>query len=121
LESVQPILLPSTVTGSCYRRDTGQWHFTPCLRRSVSLSLTRSEGDTGAVTLIQRFGSALNLNIHFHMLCLDGAFLTGTDPPVFRRIAPPTRQELQALVERIADRIGRALERRGLIERDCEN
>src|SRR5690606_4574021 len=29
--------------------------------------------------------------------------------------------ELQALVERIAERIGRALERRGLIERDCEN
>jgi hypothetical protein len=27
---------------------------------------------TGAVTLIQRFGSALNLNIHFHMLFLDG-------------------------------------------------
>src|SRR5690606_6168677 len=83
--------------------------------------LTRSDGDTGAVTLIQRFGSALNLNIHFHMLCLDGAFLTGTAPPVFRRIAPPTRRELQALVERIAQRIGRALERRGLIERDCEN
>src|SRR5690606_25148327 len=62
--------------------------------------LTRSDGDTGAVTLIQRFGSALNLNIHFHMLCLDGAFLTGTGPPVFRRIAPPTRRELQALVER---------------------
>ena len=83
--------------------------------------LTRSGGDTGAVTLIQRFGSALNLNIHFHMLCLDGAFLNGTDPAVFRRIAPPSRQELQALVERIAERIGRALERRGLIERDCEN
>jgi hypothetical protein len=27
----------------------------------------------GAVTLIQRFGSALNLNIHFHMLFLEGA------------------------------------------------
>ena len=27
---------------------------------------------TGAVTLIQRFGSALNLNIHFHILFLDG-------------------------------------------------
>jgi len=30
--------------------------------------LTRPRGQTGAVTLIQRFGSALNLNIHFHML-----------------------------------------------------
>ncbi len=29
--------------------------------------LTRATGQTGAVTLIQRFGSALNLNIHFHM------------------------------------------------------
>jgi len=28
---------------------------------------------TGAVTLIQRFGSALNFSIHFHMLVLDGA------------------------------------------------
>jgi hypothetical protein len=25
---------------------------------------------TGAITLIQRFGGALNLNIHFHMLFL---------------------------------------------------
>ena len=31
-----------------------------------------AEAQAGAVTLIQRFGSALNLNIHFHMLFLDG-------------------------------------------------
>jgi hypothetical protein len=35
--------------------------------------VTRSKGHTGAVTLIQRFGSALNLNIHFHMIFLDGS------------------------------------------------
>ena len=28
-----------------------------------------------AVTLIQRFGGALNANIHFHMLFLDGAYI----------------------------------------------
>jgi hypothetical protein len=28
----------------------------------------RQTAQTGAVTLLQRFGSALNLNIHFHML-----------------------------------------------------
>jgi hypothetical protein len=38
--------------------------------------LTRSKARTGAVTLIQRFGSALNLNIHFHMLFLDGVYLS---------------------------------------------
>jgi hypothetical protein len=83
--------------------------------------LTRTTGATGAVTLIQRFGSALNLNVHFHMLFLDGAYLTGTKPPVFRRIAAPSEKELKAAVRRIAERIGRALERRGLLVRDCEN
>jgi hypothetical protein len=34
--------------------------------------LRLKDGATGAVTLIQCFGSALNLNIHFHILFLDG-------------------------------------------------
>jgi ribosomal protein S27E len=82
--------------------------------------LTRASGVTGAVTLIQRFGSALNLNIHFHMLALDGAYLVGTEPAVFRRIEAPTEAQLQALLERMAERIGRALERQGLLARDAE-
>ena len=73
------------------------------------------------VQYIQRFGSALNLNIHFHALFLDGAYLTETRPPVFRRIAAPSEKELQALVQRIAERISRALERNGVLVRDCEN
>ena len=36
---------------------------------------SRKRAQSGAVTLIQRFGSALNLNIHFHMLFLDGAYI----------------------------------------------
>ena len=55
------------------------------------------------------------------MLFFDGAYLTGTKPPVFRRIGAPSAKELQALVEQIAKRIGRALERKGLLVRDCEN
>ena len=35
---------------------------------------TKAKAQTGSVTLIQRFGSALNLNIHFHMLILDGVY-----------------------------------------------
>jgi hypothetical protein len=85
------------------------------------MQLTRASGATGAVTLIQRFGSALNLNIHLHMLVLDGAYLVGTEPPVFRRIESPRQDELQALVERLAERIGRALERQGLLARDADS
>jgi len=62
------------------------------------LLATDAQALTGAVTLIQRFGSALNLNIHFHMLFLDGAYLADTSPPVFRCVAPPSERELQVLV-----------------------
>ena len=41
------------------------------------------EADSGAVTLIQRFGSAANLNIHLHCLVLlcTGAALTARNSP----------------------------------------
>ncbi len=45
----------------------------------------------------------------------------GADPPVFRHVATSGTAELQALVQQIAERIGRMLEKRGLIERDAEN
>ena len=89
------------VLGIVYRAISGS-----NLRKAL---LTQATGETGAVTLVQRFGSALNLNIHFHMLFLDGAYLAGTHPPVFRRIGAPDAKELQALVERIAERIGRGV------------
>jgi ribosomal protein S27E len=84
--------------------------------------LTRDTGHPGAVTLIQRFGSALNLNIHFHMIFLDGVYLPVEGAaPVFRHVPAPTGAELQELVQRIAAHIGKVLEQRGLIERDMES
>ena len=56
---------------------------------------TRHAAKTGAVTLIQRFGSALNLNIHFHMLFLDGVYVVNGERPVFRRLPAPTSQALE--------------------------
>ncbi len=38
---------------------------------------TRKVGHTGAVTLAQRFGGALNANAHFHMRFLDGVYVDG--------------------------------------------
>jgi hypothetical protein len=75
-----------------------------------------------ALTLVQRFGSSLNLNVHFHMLFLDGVYVAdGPNPPVFRHVAEPGAKDLQGLVERIAERIGALLEKRGIIERDSES
>lgn len=39
--------------------------------------LTRASALSGAVTLIQRFAGALNLNVHFHLLVLDGVYRPG--------------------------------------------
>ena len=40
-------------------------------RRARDYGITR--GQCGAVTFIQRFGSALNLTPHFHMLVFEGS------------------------------------------------
>jgi hypothetical protein len=84
--------------------------------------LTRASGVTGAVTLIQRFGSALNLNVHFHLLVLDGVYRReGEGKLRFVPVPAPSTEELKRLVQRTAERIGRSLERSGLITRDVEN
>jgi ribosomal protein S27E len=97
--------------------------------RTIATHLTHKAGftnpmvQTGAVTLIQRFGSALNLNIHFHMLFLDGVYTGGSNrlPVRFRRVKAPTRDELTRLTYTIAYRVARYLERQGLLERDTGN
>jgi hypothetical protein len=90
------------------------------LAKQAGFTATRAR--TGAVTLIQRFGSALNLNLHFHMLFLDGVYVERPDGSLtFRWVKAPTSAELSALAEHIASRVGRFLERRGLLERDREN
>ena len=73
------------------------------------------------MTLIQRFGSALNLNIHFHLLVLDGVYVRSNDRLEFRRVPPPTKAELDQLLKTITRRVGRHLERRGWLTRDAES
>ena len=97
------------------------------LRRKAGY--TKATAQTGAVTLIQRFGSAgkakiavcrrqeavlvcryaraVNLNIHFHMLFLDGVYIrdSGKSATRFARVKAPTSDELTQLSHTIAKRI----------------
>jgi len=73
------------------------------------------------VTLIQRFGSALNLNIHFHMLFLDGVYVVDGGHPVFRHLRSPDTRTLEGLIQTICHRVGTYLEHQGLVVRDIEN
>jgi hypothetical protein len=66
--------------------------------RAIATHLTRKAGfrakraRTGAVTLIQRFGGALNLNLYFHMLFLDGVYVEGATRRSIRRATKPRRR-----------------------------
>jgi len=74
------------------------------------------DGRTGTVTVIQRFGGALNLNVHFHTLAVDGVFVREPDGShSFAAAKAPTDEEVEALLGVIRARILRLLVRRGLL------
>ena len=58
----------------------------------------RRLGQSGSVTAIQRFGSALNLNVHFHVVHLDEVFDRGADGKLRVFTARPTTEDVEALV-----------------------
>lgn len=57
---------------------------------------------SGAVILIQRFGSVLNLNIHLHMLFLDGAYTFRGKRANFHRARRPTSEALHRLLDTLS-------------------
>ena len=73
---------------------------------------------TGAVTFIQRFGGSLNLNIHFHILYIDGVFAQQNDKLEFHPVPKPTQDEILTTVTRIASRLNRLFMRKGLVDED---
>jgi hypothetical protein len=78
--------------------------------------LKADEGQGGAVTLIQRFGSAANLHVHLHCLVLDGVYRCGADgSPAFIEADAPTDDELHALLQTVIARLMKMLTRRGVL------
>jgi len=71
-------------------------------------------GHSGSVTVIQRFGSGLQLNLHAHALALDGVFTEAADGTLrFHPAPPPSDAEVARLVATIRTRVVRLLRRRG--------
>jgi hypothetical protein len=106
--------LLTAVLGVCLRAVLG-------LQRDRARRILGLSGRCGAVTVVQRFGGALNMNVHFHVMVLDGVHVeTVPGRVVFRALARPTAAEMQGLVETIARRVRALLRRRGLLEEDEE-
>jgi ribosomal protein S27E len=87
------------------------------IRRAVQ---RRREAQTGVVTFIQRFGSALNLNIHLHMLVPDGAWRFSNGKAHFERGPAPSDSAIERLLARLIRRITRCLLRAGVLVMEQE-
>ena len=74
-------------------------------------------GRTGGVNQIQRYGSALNANTHFHALVLDGVYRAPNawSAPTFHPAARITNAEVAELLSTIRSRVLRLCRRRGLM------
>ena len=74
------------------------------MRRRLLLDqagLKAAEADSGAVTLIRRFGSVANLNIHPHFLVLDGVYRRTVGALVLVVALAPNDEALKALLHKI--------------------
>jgi hypothetical protein len=80
------------------------------------------QGRTGGVNQIQRYGSALNANTHFHALILDGVYTApdALSAPTFHAATRITDAEVAKLLFTIRSRVLRLCRRRGLLGEDAE-
>ena len=72
---------------------------------------------SGSVTFSQRFGSALNLNPHFHSLLLDGVFNAKSN--VFHPAPTLQDEDVKEIVEVTTHRVIRLLRKRGILDDDA--
>ncbi len=85
----------------------------------AAAQIKAAEGHGGSVALIQRFGSAANLNIHLHCLVLDSVYRCDADgAPIFVEATAPTDDELHALLQTVIARLMKLLTRRGVLVED---
>ena len=64
-------------------------------------------GRIGMLTVVQRFGSGMNLNVHFHTLTLDGVFTERAPGRLqFHATTPPSDEAVGAVLGAIRRRVG---------------
>jgi len=66
------------------------------LRRRARKCKLHGRLQTGSLTVVQRFGSSMNLNVHFHVIGMDGLYAEQPDGRIRREHLP--RAEWLALI-----------------------
>ncbi|MBW2735297.1 MAG: transposase [Deltaproteobacteria bacterium] len=88
----------------------------PQLRRR-GRALGIRDGRPAAITAIQVFGGALNLNVHFHVIAPDALFVADGESLHIEHLPPPTDEDIDALLATVRRKVARLFER-GLLAVD---
>jgi transposase-like zinc-binding protein/putative transposase len=94
------------------------------VNQAVTQGHKRANIHPGSVTFLQRCGSALNLNLPFHVIGLEGVSLDRTDQertPRFLTVEPPSDTDVAAVVQKISRRVIRTLRQLGSLEAGMES
>src|SRR6266851_4810637 len=101
------------------RTTIGQYYVNQAVPRGVP----RDQVQPGSVTFIQRFGSAINLNLHCHCVFVEGVYLDRTAAgrkPRFVTVEPPSDADIATVLQKLSHRVIRKLRRLGYLEASME-
>jgi hypothetical protein len=101
------------------RTTIAQYYVTQAVKRGVE----RQKVQPGSVSFIQRFGSSINLNLHFHVVFLEGVYLDRSEAglkPRFVKVEPPSDADIAEVLQKISHRVIRKLRRLGYLEAGIE-
>jgi hypothetical protein len=93
------------------------------VNRAVAHGHERAHVHPVSITFLQRFGSAINVNLHCHCVFIEGLYLDRTDVGLKPRSlagAPPTDTDIAAVLQKISRRVIRKLRRLGYLETGVE-
>jgi hypothetical protein len=93
------------------------------INQAVKRGAERQKVQAGSVTFLQRFGGSLNVNLHYHLIAIEGVFLDRTEQglkPRFLKVEPPSDADVANVVQKISRRVIRKLRRLGYLEAGME-
>jgi hypothetical protein len=89
------------------------------VNQAVCRGAERHKVQPGSVTFLQRFGSSINLNLHFHIIFLAGVYQSRTNAGLktrFIKADPPSNADISDVLQKISHRVIRKLRRPGYLE-----
>jgi hypothetical protein len=93
------------------------------VNQAVKRGAERQKVQPGSVTFLQRCGGALQLNLHDHVIVMEGVCLDRTDQglkPRFLKGEPPSDADVANMIQKISRRVICTLRRLGYLEAGME-